>query len=65
MNPLSPKKILRNLANGYFMTHQKREEAVALIRHLQESNKALKEGMIEFADQIFALARELSEKGKS
>lgn len=65
MNPLSPEKILRNLTNGYFMTHETREEAAALIRRLQESNKALKEGMIEFADQIFALRRELSEKGKS
>ncbi len=47
------------------MTHETRKEAAALIRRLQESNKALKEGMIEFADQIFALRRELSEKGKS
>lgn len=65
MNPLSPEKIYRNPTNGYFITHETREEAAALIRRLQESNKALKEGTIEFADQIFALRRELSEKGKS
>ena len=65
MNALSPEKIIRNLTNGYFMTHAEQEEAAALIRQLQESNKALKEAMIEFADQIFALRRELSERGKS
>lgn len=35
MNPLSPNQILRNLENGYFMTHQEQEEAAVYIRSLQ------------------------------
>ena len=35
MHPLSPKQILSNLENGYFMTHQEQEEAAQLIRQLQ------------------------------
>jgi hypothetical protein len=64
MNPLSPKQILRNLENGFFMTHLEQEEAAQYIRQLQQSNEVLKEAMIEFADQIFALRRELSERGE-
>ena len=41
MNPLSPKQILRNLENGFFMTHQEQTEAAQLIRQLQESNTVL------------------------
>jgi hypothetical protein len=37
MNPLSPAKIIRNLTNGYFMTHQEQEEAATLIRQLQQA----------------------------
>jgi hypothetical protein len=64
MNPLTPEKILRNLTNGYYMSHQEQEEAAHLIIQLQQSNEVLKEAMIEFADQIFALRRELSERGE-
>jgi hypothetical protein len=35
MNPLSPNQILRNLENGYFMTHAEQEEAAVYIRSLQ------------------------------
>ena len=64
MNPLTPEKILRNLTNGYYMSHQEQEEAAEYIRQLQQSNETLRQGLIEFADQIFALRRELSERGE-
>ena len=57
MNPLSPKQILRNLENGFFMTHQEQTEAAQLIRQLQESNKALMEGMFLNAETIVRLRR--------
>ncbi len=57
MNPLSPKQILRNLENGFFMTHQEQTEAAQLIRQLQESNKALMEGMLINAETIVRLRR--------
>jgi hypothetical protein len=62
MNPLSPNKILRNLENGFYMTHHEQTEAADYIRQLQQSNKALTEGLIEFANQIFELRRELKAK---
>lgn len=60
MNPLSPKQILRNLENGFFMTHQEQTEAANLIRQLQSSNQSLTEGMIKYAEEIVALRRDLS-----
>lgn len=57
MNPLSPKQILRNLENGFFMTHQEQTEAAQLIRQLQESNKALMEGILLNAETIVRLRR--------
>jgi hypothetical protein len=57
MNPLSPKQILRNLENGFFMTHQEQTEAAQLIRQLQESNKALMEGRLLNAETIVRLRR--------
>ena len=64
MNPLSPKQILRNLENGFFMTHQEQEEAAEYIRQLQQSNEALKEGLIKFAEEIFELRRRLKTWGE-
>ena len=64
MNPLTPEKILRNLTNGFYMSPKEQKEAADLIRNLQESNKSLREGLIEFADQIFALRRELTARGE-
>ena len=64
MNPLSPKQILRNLENGFFMTHQEQEEAAEYIRQLQQSNEALKEGLIKFAEDIFELRRRLKAWGE-
>ena len=64
MNPLSPKQILRNLENGFFMTHQEQEETAEYIRQLQQSNEALKEGLIKFAEDIFELRRRLKAWGE-
>lgn len=59
MNPLSPKQILRNLENGFFMTHQEQTEAANLIRQLQESNRVLSEGILEYAEAADRMRREL------
>ena len=55
MNPLSPNQILRNLENGFFMTHSEQEEAAALIRELQESNTALHNNIHDYAAEIVQL----------
>ena len=60
MNQLSPKQNLRNLENGFFMTHQEQTEAADYIRQLQASNQSLTEGMIKYAEEIVALRRDLS-----
>jgi hypothetical protein len=60
MNPLSPKQILRNLENGFFMTHQEQTEAAEYIRQLQQSNEALKEGLIKNAEEMFKLRQKLT-----
>jgi len=59
MNPLSPKQILRNLENGFFMTHQEQTEAAEYIRQLQQSNQALTEGMLQNAEEVVRLRRDL------
>jgi hypothetical protein len=64
MNPLSPKQILRNLENGFFMTHQEQTEAAQLIRQLQESNRVLSEGILEYAEAADRLRRELVDISK-
>ena len=60
MNPLSPKQILRNLENGYFMTHQEQTEAAQYIRELQEVIQSLTEGMMRSAEEIVALRHDLN-----
>ena len=64
MNPLSPKQILRNLENGFFMTHQEQTEAANLIRQLQESNRVLSEGILEYAEAADRLRREVGDISK-
>ena len=64
VNPLNPNQILRNLDNGFVMTRYEQAEAAAYIRHLQKSNEALKEGMIEFAETIFKLHQRLKTWGE-
>jgi hypothetical protein len=61
MNPLSPKQILRNLENGFFMTHHEQTEAAEYIRQLQVSNQALMDGMLQNAEEVVRLRRELAE----
>lgn len=55
MNPLSPNQILRNLENGFFMTHTEQEETAALIRDLQKSNEALHTNIHDYAADIVRL----------
>ena len=64
MNPLSPKQILRNLENGFFMTHQEQTEAAQLIRQLQESNTVLQEGILKYLEELAAMRRDLSNATK-
>jgi hypothetical protein len=64
MNPLSPKQILRNLENGFFMTHQEQTEAAQLIRQLQDCNRVLSEGILEYVEAADRLRRELVDISK-
>jgi len=57
--------VLRYLEHGYVMTIEEQIETAQYIRQLQQSNQSLREGLIEFADQIFALRRELNKKDKN
>jgi hypothetical protein len=59
---MTPENILRYLEHGYVMKPQDQVEAAQYIRNLQESNKSLREGLIDFAEQIFTLRRELNER---
>lgn len=61
---MTPEKILRNLENGYFMTHQEQDETAKYIKDLQQSNKAMREELIRYADELFAVRRDLTELRK-
>jgi hypothetical protein len=61
---MTPDNILRYLEHGYVMKPQDQVEAAQYIRNLQESNQSLREGLIEFAEQIFTLRRELTARGE-
>lgn len=61
---MTPDKILRNLKNGYFMTHVEQEEAANYIRALQESNRVMREELIRYADELFAVRRDLTQLRK-
>jgi hypothetical protein len=60
MNPLSPNQILRNLENGFFMTHQEQEEAAQYIRELQKINAALRESLIMNAEEVQRLRQQFN-----
>ena len=60
MNPLSPNQILRNLENGYFMTHQEQSEAAQYIRQLQQSNEVLREGLLKSAEEVARLRQQFN-----
>ena len=59
MNPLSPNQILRNLENGFFMTHQEQAEAAALIRDQEASIKVLHESLHDYAAEIVRLRSQI------
>ena len=61
---MTPDKILRNLENGYFMTHEEQDETAKYIRQLQASNEALKDGLLKSAEDLFALRRDLTQLRK-
>jgi hypothetical protein len=61
---MTPDKILRNLENGYFMTHVEQEEAANYIRALQESNRILQEGILKYLEESAAMRRELTQLQK-
>lgn len=61
---MTPEKILRNLENGYFMTHQEQDETAKYIKDLQQSNKAMREELIRYADELFAVRRDLTQLRK-
>jgi hypothetical protein len=52
LSELSPAKILRNLENGFFMSHQEQMEAAEYIRQLQKSNETLKKGLIKNDEEL-------------
>ena len=60
MNPLNPNQILRNLENGYFMTHQEQSEAAQYIRDLQALNEVLKEGLLKNAEEVARLRQQFN-----
>ena len=64
MNPLSPKQILRNLENGFFMTHQEQTEAAEYIRNLQKDIITLAETVHLQSEELVAMRRDLAEISK-
>ena len=61
MNPLSPKQILRNLENGFFMTHQEQTEAAEYIRNLQKDIITLGETVLLQSEELIAMRQELAD----
>jgi septal ring factor EnvC (AmiA/AmiB activator) len=61
---MTPDKILRNLERGYFMTHEEQDETAKYIRDLQQSNRAMREELIRYADELFAVRRDLTQLRK-
>jgi hypothetical protein len=64
MNPLSPKQILRNLENGFFMTHQEQTETAEYIRNLQKDIITLGETVLLQSEEIIAMRQELVDIAK-
>ena len=61
---MTPDNILRYLEHNYVMKPEEQIETAQFIRNLQQSNRSLRQGLIEFADQIFMLRRELTQLRK-
>jgi hypothetical protein len=64
MKPLSPKQILRNLENGFFMTHQEQTEAAEYIKNLQQDIITLAETVLLQAEELVVMRRELADIAK-
>jgi hypothetical protein len=60
LSALSPAKILRNLENGFFMTHLEQEEAANYIRQLQQDVKTLADTVNMQTDELAAMRRDLT-----
>ena len=58
--PMTPEQILRNLDNGYIMTRQQQAEAAQYIRQLQQSNEALKEGLLKSTEEVATLRQQFN-----
>ena len=61
---MTPEKTLRYLEHGYVMNPQEQDETAKYIRALQESNKAMREELIRYADALFDVRRDLTELRK-
>jgi len=61
---MTPDNILCYLEHGYVMKLQDQIETAEYIRNLQKLNETLRQGLIEFADQIFMLRRDLTQLRK-
>ena len=59
LSPLSPAKILRNLENGFFMSHQEQTDAADYIRQLQNDVKTLADTVNMQNDELIAMRRDL------
>ncbi len=60
LSPLSPAKILRNLENGFFMSHQEQTDAADYIRQLQKDVKTLADTVNMQNDELIAIRRDLN-----
>jgi len=60
LSAISPVKILRNLENGFFMSHQEQTEAADYIRNLQQDVTTLAETVILQAEELAAMRRDLN-----
>jgi hypothetical protein len=59
---MTPENLVRYLEHGYVMSPDDQVQAALYTRQLQQSNNALRQSLIEFADQIFMLRRELTQR---
>lgn len=60
LSPLSPAKILRNLENGFFMSHQEQTDAADYIRQLQNDIKTLADTVNMQSGELAAIRRDLT-----
>jgi Mg2+ and Co2+ transporter CorA len=59
LSALSPAQILRNLENGFFMSHQEQMEAAEYIRQLQNDVKTLADMVNLQAEHLAAMRLDL------